>query len=365
MSAPANSGERLHSLDALRGFDMLWILGGNALLVAWANSNDWRWLDWAKGQTEHVEWHGFTFWDLIFPLFLFVAGASLPFSFAARRARGDGDTQLALHAVRRGLVLVALGLVYNGLLRFDFEQLRCASVLGRIGLAWMFAALISLRFGLRGRLIAIATLLFGYWAALACIPVPGHGAGVLEPGATLTDWLDRKFLPGALHRGDRDPEGLFATVPAIATALLGVLAGEWLRRRDTSELRKVAGLVVAGALALGLGALWDLAFPFNKNLWTSSFVLWTAGWSAVLLAAFYLLVDVWRFRRASFVLEVIGLNAITIYLLQAFVDFDALSKLILAKAALKVHPALLVGGALALKWLLLYVLWRARIFLRV
>ena len=121
MNEPATRPERLRSLDALRGFDMFWILGGNAILVAWADANDWRWLDWAKGQTEHVAWHGFTFWDLIFPLFLFVAGVSLPFSFAARRARGDSDSKLARHTVRRGLALVLLGLIYNGLLKFDFD----------------------------------------------------------------------------------------------------------------------------------------------------------------------------------------------------------------------------------------------------
>jgi predicted acyltransferase len=365
VNARGDRGERLHSLDALRGFDMFWIVGGNAIVVAWADSNDWAWLDWAQRQTEHVEWNGFTFWDLIFPLFLFVAGAALPFSFAARRARGDGDAKLARHAVRRGLTLVALGLVYNGLLRFDLEHLRCASVLGRIGLAWMFAALIALRTTWRGRIAWIAALLLGYWAALSWIPVPGHGAGVLEPGATLTDWIDRQLLPGVLYRGDRDPEGLLSTVPAIATALLGVLAGEWLRRGDASELRKVVVLFIAGSVALALGALWDLAFPINKNLWTSSFVLWTAGWSALLLAASYLVVDVWRARRASFVFEVIGLNAITIYVLQAFVDFDALAKLLFAKGALKLHPALLAAGGLGLKWLLLFALYRARIFLRV
>jgi predicted acyltransferase len=363
-SAPAQR-ERLHSLDALRGFDMLWIIGGNAIVVAWADSNDWAWLDWAKSQTEHVEWHGFSFWDLIFPLFLFVAGASLPFSFAARRERGDGDAKLARHAVRRGLTLVALGLVYNGLFKFDFEHLRCASVLGRIGLAWMFAALITLRTSWRGRVAWIVALLLGYWAALSWVPVPGYGAGNLAPGATLADWFDRQFLPGVLYRGDRDPEGLLSTVPAIATALLGVLAGEWLRRRDASELRRVLGLVVAGSVLLVVGALWDRVFPINKNLWSSSFVLWTAGWSALLLAAFYLAVDVWRLRRVSFALEVIGLNAIAIYVLQAFVDFEALAKLLFNKAALKLHPALFASGALALKWLLLYGLYRARIFLRV
>ena len=144
-----------------------------------------------------------------------------------------------------------------------------------------------------------------------------------------------------------------------------MLAGEWLKRTDVGELRKVAVLFVEGAVLLALGALWELVFPLNKNLWTSSFVLWTAGWSALALAAFYLVIDVWKLRRPFFAFEVIGLNAVTIYVLQSFVDFEALSQLVFTKAALKLHPALLAGGALALKWLVVYGLWRARIFLRV
>ena len=359
--------QRLRSLDALRGFDMFWIVGGGALLGAWADSNDWAWLDWAASQTEHVEWHGFSFWDLVFPLFLFVAGVSLPLSFAKRRAEGATTAQLAWHSVRRGLVLVLLGLVYNGLLKFDFGTLRCASVLGRIGLAWMLAALIVLRTASsRARLAWIAALLLGYWAALEWIPVPGFGAGNLSPGATLTDWFDRQFLPGRLYRDVRDPEGLLGTIPAIATALLGALAGEWLRGDDVAPARRVLGLSLAAAACLALGAVWALAFPLNKNLWSSSFVLWTAGWSLALLAAFFLVIDVWKLQRWAVFFEVIGANAITIYVLQAFVDFDALAALLLsAKGALKLHPALVAGGGLALKWLVLYVMYRARIFLRV
>jgi predicted acyltransferase len=358
--------ERLRSLDALRGFDMLWITGGSAVLGAWADSNDWDWLDAAKAQTEHAEWHGFTFWDLIFPLFLFLAGVSTAFSFAARIAAGASRAQLARHALRRGLVLVLLGLVYNGLLKFDFATLRYASVLGRIGLAWMFAAWIALAFpSRRARLAWIVALLLGYWLALAFVPVPGYGAGDLSPGATLADWLDREFLPGRLHRGVRDPEGLLSTVPAIGTALLGVLAGEELRRADSTPASRVGRLAVHALVCFALGSLWALVFPLNKNLWTSSFVLWCAGWSFALLALFHLAIDVAKLDFGVRFLEVIGANALTIYLLRAFVDFDALAALLLtAKGALKLHPALLASGGLALGWLLLYVLFRARIFLK-
>jgi predicted acyltransferase len=366
LQAPrASESPRLRSLDALRGFDMSWIVGGGALLGAWADSNEWAWLDAAKAQTEHAEWHGFTFWDLIFPLFLFVAGVALPLSVAKRRAAGASDGELAQRAVRRGLALVSLGLVYNGALKFDFETLRYPSVLGRIGLAWMFAALIALRTSWRGQLAWIVALLVGYWAALTWIPVPGFGAGNLAPGANLTDWIDRSVLPGKLYKGVRDPEGLFATLPAIATALGGALAGTFLTS-ERSPAAKVAQLALAGAALIALGAAWGLVFPLNKNLWTSSFAVWCAGWSALLLALFYLAVDVAGWRRGALFFEVIGANAILIYVLQSFVDFEALARLLLEKrGALKLHAALAAGGGLALKWLLLYALYRRRWFLRV
>jgi predicted acyltransferase len=371
-SRPAPTA-RLRSLDALRGFDMLWIAGLGAMLGAWADSNDWGWLDAAQAQTEHVEWHGFTFWDLIFPLFLFVAGVSLALSFGHRRAEGARDSTLALHALRRGLTLVALGLVYNGLLKFDLGTLRCASVLGRIGLAWMGAAWIALAApSFRARLAWAVGLLLGYWALLTLVPVPGFGPANLEPGTNLVDWFDQHFLPGRLYRTVRDPEGLLATLPAIATALGGVLAGDWLARADVAPARKVTGLAGAAFACLAAGALWALVFPLNKNLWTSSFVLWCAGWSLVLLAGFHLALDVLRlgerpvFGAGVRFLEVIGANAITIYVLQSFLDFDALARLLLeARGALKLHPALVAGGGLGLKWLVLWLLWRARLFLRV
>ncbi len=364
-SPQVGAPERLRSLDALRGFDMFWIAGGGAMLSAWAASNDWRWLDWAHTQTEHVEWHGFSFWDLIFPLFLFIAGVSLPLSFDKRRAQGAGDGELARHSVRRGLTLVLLGLVYNGALKFEFESLRYCSVLGRIGLAWMFAALIALRTTWRGQLAWASALLLGYWAALSWIPVPGFGASNLAPGATLTDWIDRSLVPGKLYKDVRDPEGLFATIPAIATALFGALAGRFLAS-GRSPASKAAQLALAGAALIALGAAWGLVFPLNKNLWTSSFSVWCAGWSALLLAVFYLVFDVAGWRRGALFFEVIGANAILIYVLQSFVDFDALARVLLERrGALKLHAALVAGGGLALKWLLLYALYRRRWFLRV
>lgn len=357
---------RLRSIDALRGFDMLWIAGGREALAAIAAATGWSTLTRLERQTHHVDWHGFTLWDGVFPLFLFLAGASLPLSFAKRRAAGATRARLARHALRRGLTLVALGVLYNGLLAFDFATLRYASVLGRIGLAWMVAAWLVLFLSVRAQVVAAAAILVGYWAALTFVPVPGQGAPSLAPGQTLVDWVDRALVPGRLHRGVRDPEGLAGTLPAVVTALAGSWAGRRLARPDLAPAARSAGLAVAGVAALLLGWLWHPWFPVNKNLWTSSFVLVTAGGSALLLAVFHLVVDVRGWRAWSFPLVVVGANSIAIYLAHAFVDFERVADVLFGAAtARRLHPALLPSLALAIEWCLLWTLYRRRLFLRV
>jgi len=348
---------------------MFWISGGAGVVAGLAEITDWRALRWWTGQLEHVEWDGFHFWDLVFPLFLFISGVTLPMSIARRVERGDSRGRLYAGALRRGLLLVFLGVVYNGLFELDFANLRYASVLGRIGLAWMLAAFVVISCGWRGEIAWIAALLLGYWAALAWIPVPGGAAGDLTPGNTLADWLDRALLPGRLHRDVRDPEGLLSTLPAVATALAGALTGRYLlqpgRTAQRATGRKAAALALAGLACLALGHLWGLVFPINKNLWSSSFVVWTAGWSLLLLALFYLVIDVWERRRWAFFFVVIGVNPLTIYLLQAFVDFDGVAALVFANAADRVDLRLSPLGGLLLRWLLLYAMYRKGWFLRV
>jgi predicted acyltransferase len=362
MSGPS---PRLHCLDALRGFDMLWIVGGREIVVAWAAATGWPAMYALAEQCEHVEWNGFTFWDLVFPLFLFMAGVSLPFSVASRLAKGHTRARLARHMLTRGLVLVALGVLYNLPADIRLERdLRFASVLGRIGLGAMFAGLLVLRFRWKGQLLWVLGLLLGYWALLSWVPVPGHGPGDLTPGHTLTDWVDQQLLPGRLHRGNRDPEGLLGTLPAVATALLGALAGAFLRgtRRNTGTSGVLFG---AGLLALALGGLWSLALPINKNLWTSSFVLWTAGWSLCSLALFHQLVDVWGWRRAVFPLTVVGLNPITIYLAHRFLPLESWAVRLLPMQVAGQPAAQLLGLGTAGLWLLMYLAHRKRLYLRV
>ncbi len=365
---PEQVNQRLMSLDALRGFDMFWIMGGESIAHAAAKLTGWAWLVWLSGQLEHPEWHGFAFYDLIFPLFLFMAGVSMPFSFEKRLARGDSKQALYRHVIIRGLLLVLLGMIYNGLLKFDWPNTRLPSVLGRIGLAYLFAGLIVLNTGVRAQLLWIAGILVGYWAALKFIPVPGFGAGDLSPGHTLTDYIDRLLIPGRLYRGDRDPEGLLATVPAIATALAGAVTGQFLKSRNSSGYLKAGTMVFAGLICLGLAYLWNLSFPINKNLWTSSFMLLCAGWSLLFLALFYLVIDVWRLRSWALFFVVIGCNSILIYMASKFVDFAYTTHFFfdgLLKNTGAYQPLFWAIAVVFVKWLLLLLLYSKRIFLRV
>jgi predicted acyltransferase len=372
---------RLLSLDALRGFDMFWIIGGEELIRALANlSGNATFHELAYKHTEHPEWHGFALYDCIFPLFMFIAGVAIPYSFASHLARGQGSAALHLRVIRRGILLILLGLVINGILAFnfsihfdqdvsgikhlvtDFSHVRFPSVLGRIGIGYTFAALIVLHTRPRNQLLTAMGLLIGYWAALRFIPVPGFDTGGLLPGQNLGDYIDRHVLPGHLYRTIRDPEGLFSAIPSIATVLFGVMAGHWLRRTDFNGLVKAAGLAVAGVLFVAAALTWDKSFPINKNLWSSSFVLMTSGISLFLLSLFYLVIDVWQFQAWSFFFVVIGMNAITVYVGQKVINFDELSKLVFSH---HMHGILLEAGPLMLKWIVLFVLYKMRIFLRV
>ncbi|HXY33490.1 MAG TPA: DUF5009 domain-containing protein [Planctomycetaceae bacterium] len=382
LSSPQTSPtDRLWSLDALRGFDMFWIIGGEELIRAIANlSGNPTFRELAYKHTEHPEWHGFSLYDLIFPLFMFVAGVAIPYSFASHRARGQGSLALHIRVIRRGILLILLGLVINGILGFDFtlhfdktaegsrhlvsdfSHVRFPSVLGRIGIGYTFAALIVLHTRPRNQLLTAIGLLIGYWAALKYIPVPGFETGSLYPGQNLGDYVDRHLLPGHLYKIVRDPEGLFSAIPSIATVLIGVMAGHWLRRDNFGGMMKAVGLAVAGVACVAAALAWDRTFPINKNLWTSSFVLMTSGLSLLLLSIFYLIIDVWEIRAWSYFFVVIGVNAITVYVGQKVIDFDGLAQLVFSH---HLHGVLLESGGLFLKWIVLFFLYKQRIFLRV
>lgn len=271
---------RLESLDALRGFDMFWIAGGDEIFYALAKVTGSAWAVAIAEQLTHAEWNGIRPYDCIFPLFLFMAGVSAPFALGSRLARGASRKELARKIITRGLLLVLLGVVYNnglnGLIEKSLAEVRFPSVLARIGLAGMFAQLIYIYFpNQRAQYGWFAGILLGYWALMMLVPVPGCGAGVLTKECSLAGYIDRTLLPGRLYLGVHDPEGLFSTIPAIATALLGIFAGTLLRSEGRMAHRneKTFWLLGIGVACLAVGYLWGIIFPINKNLWTSSFML--------------------------------------------------------------------------------------------
>ena len=363
---------RLYCLDALRGFDMFWITGGQKIVFALATVTGWPLFDWMSSQMHHVEWNGFAFYDMIFPLFLFLAGVSMPYSFASRAARGDSRRKIYMHAVKRMLILVVLGMLVNRILEFDPDNLRFASVLGRIGIAWFLAAMIVLNAGIRWQVAWFWSLLIIYCLLMLLVPVPVFGAGDLSPEGNLAGFIDRLLLPGTMYTEFNEPEGILSTIPSVSTALLGVFTGHLLRleRGGLTGLKKAVIIIGAGIISLLLGILWGTFFPVNKNLWTSSFVLYAGGWSLMLLGLFYLVIDVWRIKKWAFFFVVIGMNSITIYVLQnRILRFDIIRDFFLKGiydlSPATVQPFISALGYIAVVWIFLWFLWRKRIFLRV
>lgn len=367
---------RLLSLDALRGFDMLMIMGFGPLVINLCVALGWG-ADCALAQQfRHVEWHGLHFEDTIFPLFLFLAGVSWPFSLASRRAHGDTTAAILRKIVSRCAVLVLLGFVYNGLLKFDFANMCWGAVLVRIGIAWAVAAVLSVFVGLRGRIAIAVAILLAHWAICAFMTAPdAAGFAPLSMKGCFAGWLDRMFLPGRLTQpGVIANQGILSTFPAIVTAMLGVFAGELLRREDLTGGRKAAwlalgaaGLVCAGLLvAFGCGRY---SIPHNKILWSASFTLTVGGYSAAMLSLFYWLIDVRGWWKRTLFFRVIGMNSITIYVAQWLIPFKAVSEKVLGGFAgllgTSWSAVVLSAGYVTICWLFLWFLYRKNTFLKV
>lgn len=304
VSAPPS---RLTSLDVFRGATI-------AAMILVNNPGS----EAAYPPLKHSVWNGWTPTDLIFPFFLFIVGVSLLMSFQSRLRKGESKRAIVLHSLRRAVILIALGVALN--FSWPLATWRIPGVLQRIGICYFAAALITLYSTTRARIVWIVGLLAGYWLAMRFVPVPGYGlpgtdVPLLHPDHNLTAWLDRLLIPGRFYEGTRDPEGILSTFPSIATVLLGVLTGEWLRS-DRHPRFKAWGIAGAGVLLFAAGELWDVWFPINKKLWTSSFVLLTAGLALLALAFCYWLTDIRRIRGAwtkPFV--IFGSNAITVYVI--------------------------------------------------
>jgi predicted acyltransferase len=375
---------------------MFWIVGGEELIHALYKAWPIGPLHILDGQMRHKAWGGVTFYDLIFPLFVFIVGVSLVFSLS-RAIERSGKAQALKRILLRSLALYAFGLLYYGGLSDGLDHIRWLGVLQRIAICYLGASVLFCAFRLRGLIMVCAALLVGYWAVVSFMPIRDFNLsrqhlkelrldagsaetaalfysttnrvrGRFEDGLNLTQQIDFQYLPGRRLNGAYDPEGLLSTLPAIATCLLGVFAGLFLRNDAVSDRRKVLGLLGAGVAGLACGFLWGLEFPIIKKLWTSSYVLIAGGYGCLLLGAFYQMIEIWQWRQWCLPFVWIGMNPITIYLLASVVSFGNLAKRL---AGGTVQHALGNGGhlllalvAVALMFAVVRFLYQRKIFLR-
>ena len=377
------------SVDVLRGLTI-----GFMIMV---NNNGGG--DQAYWAMKHTDWNGFTPTDLVFPTFLFLVGISTVFSTQARLAKGDTKSSLLFHTIRRAITLYLLGLIVNSFPYFHLHTMRFYGVLPRIAICYLIVAVLYLYSpSWKNKAVLAIAALISYWILMRFVPVPGYGIPthtipLLDRDANLAAWLDRQiFSPSHLYEHTRDPEGLLSTLPALATTLIGMLTGIWLRSTRTI-VAKARGIAIAGCAVLITGGLWNFTFPVNKKLWTSSYVLYAAGWSPLLLALSIYLVDIYGARKTNasdasrtdeqarnrtMVLLVFGTNAIAAYvlseLLPGLLDLIHPHPSILRSfylGILRVIPYSPIASMIyciifaAICWLPIYVLYRRRIFLKI
>lgn len=361
-----NNKQRLASVDALRGFDMFWIIGGEALFPPLLALTGWSFFAFGEQQMQHSAWHGFRFYDLIFPLFIFLSGVTLGIANKSLRGLPLAQRQPVYRkAIKRLLLLIALGIVYNhgwgGGIPADLSEIRYASVLARIGFAWFFAALIAWHCGPRVQYLIAAAILLGYWLLQSLF-------GDFTASGSLNSSVDQCCLPGITYRNRAyDPEGLLSTIPAIGNALAGVFAGRWLRKYRGDHGKILLGLVISGLACLLAGFLWHWIYPVNKELWTGSFVLITSGCSLLLLGLFYLLADLWNWRTFTLFFSIIGMNAILVYLGTSLVSWRYSSESLFGGIAAALPGAggelMIALGVILLQWLVLRWLYKRGIFI--
>ena len=359
--------ERIMSVDALRGFDMFWIAGGGPLVMEFFKLFANPLPPWLGRHLDHVEWEGFVGWDLIMPLFLFIVGAAMPFSFGKRLARGDSRGSIYRKVIYRVVVLWVLGMIAQGhLLAFDLSNLQLYSnTLQAIAAGYLISAIALVELPVRWQAALTGALLVVFWALMAFVPVPGHGAGVFTPDGNLAMWIDKALL-GPFRDGTHYT-WIFSSLGFAATVLIGVLSGHLLRSQLPGR-RKALLLTAAGFGCLLAGWLWGFAFPIIKHIWTSSMVLWSGGWCLLLLALFYWLIDVLGCRRWAFPFTVLGMNAIVAYMAPDIIPFSLISNTLFAGLAkhLGMFGNFLVAfGTFGVLWLGVYHLYRRRIFIRI
>ena len=366
------TNDRLLSLDALRGFDMFWIIGWGSVWHGLAQLTDWPLFNWWSVQMTHAQWEGFRFYDMIFPLFLFIAGISFPYSWEKSVQKGVSQKQIYFKIIKRALMLVLIGLVVNNRwLTLDFTErgFRYVGVLFRIGTAWMFASFIFMNCKFRGRILWCAGLLIFYWLMIALVAAPDYpDASRFSREGSFACYIDRIL---GVTRGLSSEVGISGIIPSISTALLGMLTGSFVKstKEGLTQNRKVLYMTGAGiALAL-LGVLWGMVFPINKPMWTSSYVCLAGGLSLLFFALFYWIIDVRGYRRWTLFFTVIGTNSITMYAAQEMINFRFTANFLFG-GLIKLFPEdwtqFLNGVTLiTVCWLFLYFLYRQKVFIKV
>ena len=310
---------RLSSLDVFRGITIAAMILANMAGVA----------DDVYRSLSHSEWHGCTPTDLIFPFFLFIVGVAMTFSLSKYSEENKPTKAVYLRILRRTAILLILGLILNGFWNkgvgtFDLSSIRLMGVLQRIALSYLFASLIVLKLPRKSQWLVAGGLLIGYWLTMMYVPVPDYGAGVLTREGNFGAFIDRLIIPKAhLYKSDGfnfmgDPEGLFSTIPAIVSVLAGYFTGEWIKDKKQANSQTSMDLVLFGLCCLVIAIIWDVSFPINKKIWTSSYVLFTSGWALMLLAACYELIEVRLIKRWSKPFEIMGLNAIALFVASVF-----------------------------------------------
>jgi predicted acyltransferase len=349
---------RVSSVDALRGFTMFWIIGADGAAMALAEMLSGRGtIPSAAGsiiglQFQHAEWEGLRFYDLLFPLFIFVTGVAIVFSLR-RLIEQQGKSTAHWRVLRRSLLLFALGLVYEGVSKSwpesamseSWPDIRLLGVLNRIALCYLFASLLFLNLRLPALIVAFVAILVGYWALMTFVPVSGIGAGSYAKDANLANWIDGQYLPGRKWNGAWDAEGLLSTLPAIGTCLLGVFAGLLLKERRLQPQQKTLWLIGGGVAMIALGALWGQQFPIIKNIWTSSYVLVCGGLSALLLGVFHQVIDVWEWKSWAKIFIWIGASAIALYFINGIAGFQPLAMQLIGRGVGSFADSHLTPGA--------------------
>ncbi len=347
---------------------MFWIVGGSGFALALCRSLGLPSEGLAEQMT-HVSWEGFRFFDLIFPLFVFMSGITVPYSVLSKKRQGISTTRLQLGIVKRAALLILFGLSFS-LFRFDPSSVRLYTVLWLIGMSYLIGASISLHLSSwKHQLAVFFAVLVSYHIVMLYLPFPGKEVA-MTPSNNLAAYLDRTLVTTNLYRGDYDPEGSIRVITGGMLCLLGSLVGRRIKAFATPSLRCGLELFGAGLVFLLLGFLWSFAFPIIKDLWSPSFILWAAGWSLLLLSLFYTVLDVFRQKWLGFIFIPIGMNAITIYLAQVWLDLHHTNRFFFGGFAGQFenpdHKALVLSfGYLLIQWLLLFFLYRKKIFLRV